>query len=121
MPETPLEPDTPTAAPAQAEGEASATQARPERTRRKLDLNQNRRGAFSVLLGTLSKAKTEDKQRNASEAVSLLHSLSLESSLRFDTLLLVCVLTRFIGPEKSVAGEAVICEIGTRDYICAQS
>lgn len=40
-----------------------------ERVRRKLDLNTNSRGAFGQLLGTLSKAKKEDKQRNASEAV----------------------------------------------------
>jgi hypothetical protein len=42
-----------------------------ERVRRKLDLNANSRGAFGQLLGTLSKAKKEDKQRNASEAVRL--------------------------------------------------
>jgi len=40
-----------------------------ERVRRKLDLNANSRGAFGQLLGTLSKAKKEDKLRNASEAV----------------------------------------------------
>ena len=48
---------------------ASAQNSRPERVRRKLDLSQGKRGAFSVLMGTLSKAKKEDKQRNASEAV----------------------------------------------------
>jgi len=40
-----------------------------ERVRRKLDLNANSRGAFGQLLGTLSRAKKEDKLRNASEAV----------------------------------------------------
>lgn len=40
-----------------------------ERVRRKLDLNANSRGAFGQLLGTLSKAKKEDKLRSASEAV----------------------------------------------------
>ena len=40
-----------------------------ERIRRKLDLNANSRGAFGQLLGTLSKAKKEDKLRSASEAV----------------------------------------------------
>ncbi len=40
-----------------------------ERVRRKLDLNTNSRGAFGQLLGTLSKAKKEDKLRSASEAV----------------------------------------------------
>lgn len=62
--------------PGTASAQASATQARPERTRRKLDLSQNKRGAFSVLMGTLSKAKTEDKQRNASEAVRLPFTLN---------------------------------------------
>ena len=51
--------------------EESKIQNRPDRTRKKLDLRQNKRGAFSVLLGTLSKAKKEDKIRNASEAVSV--------------------------------------------------
>ncbi|CAG7854706.1 SubName: Full=Uncharacterized protein {ECO:0000313/EMBL:CCA66393.1} [Serendipita indica DSM 11827] len=48
--------------------ERGKVQSRPDRTRRKLDLSQNKRGAFSVLLGTLSKAKKEDKIRSASEA-----------------------------------------------------
>ncbi|KAG8820160.1 hypothetical protein FRC17_010239 [Serendipita sp. 399] len=46
----------------------TAPQPKPERARRKLDLSQNKRGAFSVLMGTLNKAKKEDKERNASEA-----------------------------------------------------
>ncbi|KAG9054042.1 hypothetical protein FS842_006380 [Serendipita sp. 407] len=46
----------------------AAPQPRAERTRRKLDLTQNKRGAFSVLMGTLNRAKKEDKERNASEA-----------------------------------------------------
>lgn len=40
-----------------------------QRVRRKLDLSANSRGAFGQLLGTLSKAKREDKLRNASESV----------------------------------------------------
>ncbi|PVG00415.1 hypothetical protein CPB86DRAFT_755084 [Serendipita vermifera] len=60
-PATPLEPDT-------SKPSLAGSQSKTERTRKKLDLNQNKRGAFSVLLGTLSKAKKEDKQRNASEA-----------------------------------------------------
>ncbi|KIM26934.1 hypothetical protein M408DRAFT_330303 [Serendipita vermifera MAFF 305830] len=63
-PATPLDADASTsAAPI-----ASAATSRPDRVRKKLDLSQGKRGAFSVLMGTLSKAKKEDKQRNASEA-----------------------------------------------------
>jgi hypothetical protein len=66
---SPSTPVTPLDADVSAEPTASAPAPKPERVRRKLDLNQGKRGAFSVLMGTLSKAKKEDKQRNASEAV----------------------------------------------------
>lgn len=61
-------PDANVAAGPTASAPAPAPAPRRERVRRKLDLNQGKRGAFSVLMGTLSKAKKEDKQRNASEA-----------------------------------------------------
>jgi hypothetical protein len=51
--------------------EAPAKLIERERVRRKLDLNANSRGAFGQLLGTLSKAKKEDKLRSASEAVRI--------------------------------------------------
>lgn len=56
---------------------APAAMAMDAKKRPKLDLNvvrdERKRGKsmFGVLLNTLNKAKAEDKERNASEAVSL--------------------------------------------------
>jgi len=55
--------------------------------RPRLDLNvegarERKRGKsmFGILLGTLNKAKIEDKERNASEAVSILISNRVKSA-----------------------------------------
>lgn len=61
-PVAPLEAEMPKEAP-------SAPKPKPDRVRKKLDLTQNKRGAFSILVGTLSRAKQEDKERAASDSV----------------------------------------------------
>ena len=50
----------------------------PARKRPRIDLgvNERKRGKsmFGIVLGTLNKAKIEDKERNASEAVRISHT-----------------------------------------------
>jgi hypothetical protein len=108
-PATPLEPDAAKPGPA-------GPQSRTERTRKKLDLSQNKRGAFSQMLGTLTKAKKEDKQRNASEAVSILEPCCIRVP--------VCQLNAdsdpflsFIGPKACFVGEEITRQVSPRNYI----
>ncbi|KAF7294403.1 Pinin-SDK-memA domain-containing protein [Mycena kentingensis (nom. inval.)] len=62
----------------------------PERKRPRLDLSEpqrRKRGMFGVLLGTLSQAKKEDKERNASEAAKKRQLIDqrLQSKLKRET------------------------------------
>jgi hypothetical protein len=53
----------------------------PARKRPRIDLgiSERKRGKsmFGIVLGTLNKAKIEDKERNASEAVRISHTCSI--------------------------------------------